>query len=241
MGRFQLSLLQQPGEQPHPALLQAINLMGCYFSRDPQLRKFETDLIQQSLHEITVSLRYCANLCDVVQASSLLALYCYFNGRFVEGYRHSFVAARLAVALDLHQIPYPSPEYLQDYGAYYDRVAAFWQVYMVDRTWSGMHGILAALSEDEYRGQITTPMMWTSDPMEMMVSEPRLTLWCFVSLFLFCSLGCCTNPHRTPCSFRATFATCWTSITLLLQPRTLYLYLLSKHWRLPSLIVPSTQ
>lgn len=189
MGRFQLSLLQQPGEQPHPALLQAINLMGCYFSRDPQLRKFETDLLQQSLHEITVSLRYCTNLCDVVQASSLLALYCYFNGRFVEGYRHSFVAARLAVALDLHQIPYPSPEYLQDYGAYYDRVAAFWQVYMVDRTWSGMHGILAALSEDEYRGQITTPMMWTSDPMEMMVSEPRLTLWCFVSLFLFCSLG----------------------------------------------------
>lgn len=174
MTRFQLPLLQQLEEQPHPALLQAINLMGCYFSRDPQLRRMETDLLKQSLHEISVSLRDCRHLCDVVQASSLLALYCYFNGRFVEGYRHAFVAARLAVALNLHQIPYPDPEYLQNYGAYYDRIAAFWQVYMVDRAWSGVHGILAALSEDEYRGQITTPMMWTSDPMEMMVST---TFW----------------------------------------------------------------
>lgn len=136
----------------------------------------ETDLLKQSLHEISVSLRDCRHLCDVVQASSLLALYCYFNGRFVEGYRHAFVAARLAVALNLHQIPYPDPEYLQNYGAYYDRIAAFWQVYMVDRAWSGVHGILAALSEDEYRGQITTPMMWTSDPMEMMVSTTFLEL-----------------------------------------------------------------
>ncbi|KXN91990.1 hypothetical protein AN958_11050 [Leucoagaricus sp. SymC.cos] len=168
MTRFQLPLLQQLEEQPHPALLQAINLLGCYFSRDPQLRNLESDLLKQSLHEISVSLRDCEHLTDVVQASSLLALYCYFNGRFVEGYRHAFVAARLAVALNLHQVPYPDPDYLQKYEAYYDRVTAFWQVYMVDRAWSGIHGILAALSEDEYRGQITTPMMWTSDPMQMM-------------------------------------------------------------------------
>ncbi|KAF9453652.1 hypothetical protein P691DRAFT_658074 [Macrolepiota fuliginosa MF-IS2] len=172
MTRFQSPRLQQLEEQPHPALLQAINLLGCYFSRDPELRSLETDLLKQSLHEITVSLRDCKHLCDVVQASSLLALYCYFNSRFVEGYRHAFVAARLAVALNLHQIPYPDPEYLQNYGAYYDRVAAFWQVYMVDRAWSGVHGILAALSDDEHRGQITTPMMWTSD--SMAIPDPLL-------------------------------------------------------------------
>lgn len=168
MTRFQLPLLQRLGEQPHPALLQAINLLGCFFSRDPQFRGLEADLLKQSLHEISVSLRHCEDLCDVVQASSLLALYCYFNGRFVEGYRHAFVAARLAVALNLHQIEYPCPEYFQNYEAYYDRIAAFWQVYMVDRAWSGIHGILAALSEDERRGHITTPMMWTSDPMQVM-------------------------------------------------------------------------
>ncbi len=233
MTRFQISLLQQPGEQPHPALLQAINLMGCYFSRDPQLRKYENDLLQQSLHEITVSLRDCANLCDIVQASSLLALYCYFNGRFVEGYRHSFVAARLAVALDLHQIPHPSAEYLQNYSAYYDRVAAFWQVYMVDRAWSGIHGILAALSEDEYRGQITTPMMWTSDPMQMMVS--RQELWCEPLLTAF------IPPYRILFLFRVTFATFWTLTILSLHTQTLYRYLLSKRWHLPSLIVPFIQ
>ncbi|KAJ3562812.1 hypothetical protein NP233_g9344 [Leucocoprinus birnbaumii] len=175
MTRFQVPLLQELEEQPHPALLQAINLLGCYFSRDPQLRSLESDLLKQSLHEITVSLRDCNHLCDVVQASSLLALYCYFNGRFVEGYRHAFVAARLAVGvLSLHQIPWPCPEYYHSYETYYDCIAAFWQVYMVDRAWSGVHGILAALSEDEYRGQITTPMMWTSDPLQVMLQDPMM-------------------------------------------------------------------
>ena len=177
MSRFQLASLQRLEEQPHPALLQAINLLGCYFSRDTHLRTMETDLLKQSLHEISVSLRDCEHLEDVVQASSLLALYCYFNGRFVEGYRHAFVAARLAVALNLHRITFPDPEFLQNYDAYYGRVAAFWQVYMVDRAWSGVRGILSALSEDEYRGQISTPLLWTSDPHGMMVSP----CVCFVS------------------------------------------------------------
>lgn len=180
MTRFHLSLLQQLEEQPHPALLHAINLMGCYFSRDPQLRELETDLLKQSLYEISVSLRDCKHLGDVVQASSLLALYCYFNDRFVEGYRHAFVAARLAVALNFHQIPYPDAEYLENYDAYYDRITAFWQVYMVDRAWSGAHGTLAALSEDEYRGRITTPMIWTADPLSMMV---RRSVFDYIRLF----------------------------------------------------------
>jgi hypothetical protein len=206
MTRFQLPLLQQLEEQPHPALLQAINLLGCYFSRDPQLRNLEADLLKQSLHEISVSLRYCKHLNDVVQASSLLALYCYFNGRFVEGYRHAFVAARLAVALNLHQVPYPCPDYLQNYEAYYDCVAAFWQVYMVDRAWSGVHGILSALSEDEYRGQITTPMMWTSDPMQMMVSS-----WLFeVSLIVVVAYRqLCGVCYRILISCPATCAIYW--------------------------------
>ena len=43
-------------------------------------------------------------LVDAVQASALLAIYFYGKARLLEGYYHSSAAARLAVALGMHQI-----------------------------------------------------------------------------------------------------------------------------------------
>ncbi|KAJ4475615.1 hypothetical protein J3R30DRAFT_3706182 [Lentinula aciculospora] len=92
--------------EPHPALMNALYLLACHFSRSPYFSELEPTFLTRALREITVALDNQDRLVDVVQASSLLAIYLYANSRILEGYCHSFSAARLAVGLGLHQIQY---------------------------------------------------------------------------------------------------------------------------------------
>ncbi|KAE9395112.1 hypothetical protein BT96DRAFT_997900 [Gymnopus androsaceus JB14] len=92
--------------EPHPALMNAIYLLACHFARSPYFSELESTFLTRALREITVALDNQDRLVDVVQASSLLAIYLYANSRILEGYCHSFSAARLAVGLGLHQIQY---------------------------------------------------------------------------------------------------------------------------------------
>ncbi|KIK59092.1 hypothetical protein GYMLUDRAFT_227493 [Collybiopsis luxurians FD-317 M1] len=92
--------------EPHPALMNSIYLLACHFARSPYFSELESTFLTRALREITVALDNQDRLVDVVQASSLLAIYLYANSRILEGYCHSFSAARLAVGLGLHQIQY---------------------------------------------------------------------------------------------------------------------------------------
>ncbi|KAJ3768445.1 hypothetical protein FB446DRAFT_276856 [Lentinula raphanica] len=92
--------------EPHPALMNALYLLACHFSRSPYFSELEQTFLTRTLREITVALDNQDRLVDVVQASSLLAIYLYANSRILEGYCHSFSAARLAVGLGLHQLQY---------------------------------------------------------------------------------------------------------------------------------------
>ncbi|KAJ3740490.1 hypothetical protein DFH05DRAFT_1529088 [Lentinula detonsa] len=92
--------------EAHPALMNALYLLACHFSRSPYFSELEPVFLTRALREITVALDNQDRLVDVVQASSLLAIYLYANSRILEGYCHSFSAARLAVGLGLHQIQY---------------------------------------------------------------------------------------------------------------------------------------
>ncbi|KAJ3900250.1 hypothetical protein F5879DRAFT_434298 [Lentinula edodes] len=92
--------------EPHPALMNALYLLACHFSRSPYFSELESTFLTRALREITVALDNQDRLVDVVQASSLLAIYFYANSRILEGYCHSFSAARLAVGLGLHQIQF---------------------------------------------------------------------------------------------------------------------------------------
>ncbi|KAF9063683.1 hypothetical protein BDP27DRAFT_1426598 [Rhodocollybia butyracea] len=92
--------------EPHPALMNAIYLLACHFAHSPYFSELESVFLTRALREITVALDNQDRLVDVVQASSLLAIYLYANSRILEGYCHSFSAARLAVGLGLHQIQY---------------------------------------------------------------------------------------------------------------------------------------
>ncbi|KAJ8083045.1 hypothetical protein PM082_008908 [Marasmius tenuissimus] len=166
--------------EPHPALMNSIYLLACHFARSESLLRsdeMENGFFKRTLQEITTALDQSDRLVDVVRASCLLSVYLFANGRILEGYCHSFSAARLAVALGLHRLPslrdfqsvraqdagqsttlhtpLPPPANTAELR---DRISAFWQVFMVDRCWSVANGLPVALPDGEHsEGRIRTP------------------------------------------------------------------------------------
>lgn len=159
-------------------------LMACYFSQLPQYASQEPYFLQRALAGISSSLQDSDRLIQIVQASCLIAIYFFSSGRTLEGYYHSSTAARLAVSLGLHQIKsedwyrfqpdvgsavnVAQPAFMtfksslqlstpRDSIEYLERIAAFWQVFAVDRAWSVASGLPAALPDDDSpRAQIVT-------------------------------------------------------------------------------------
>ncbi|EJF62707.1 hypothetical protein DICSQDRAFT_135679 [Dichomitus squalens LYAD-421 SS1] len=190
IGRFRAALLLPSAQQPHPSLVDAIYLLACYFSRSPSLTELEPHFLKRSLRGISEALQLSDRIVHVLQASCLLAVYFFWHGRTLEGYYHSSIAARLAVGLGLHQIsskenfrfqmqrasyqdaPAPlkasvplSPPL--DEVEYAERIAAFWQIFAVDRAWSVATGLPTALPDDDHpRSRITTiwPIVIPDDP-----------------------------------------------------------------------------
>ncbi|KAJ6620347.1 hypothetical protein B0H10DRAFT_2022442 [Mycena sp. CBHHK59/15] len=207
--RFSLSNGPQFGFEPHPALMNAIYLLACHFARSPYCSEIEPIFLTRALHEITVALDNSDRLVDVVQASCLLSVYLYINCRALEGYCHSFSAARLAVGLGLHQIrppvfpsgddpqvpytdemtpiPIPPP---RDCAEVADRISAFWQVFMVDRCWSVASGLPIALPDGDCpQVRIKTP--WPAASMEYEAPSVNTISGLFEHQML--DLG--TDPH----------------------------------------------
>lgn len=65
---------------------------------------YESHFLARALRGISASLEHADRLVDAVRASALLAVYFFAKARLLEGYYHASSAARLAVALGLHQI-----------------------------------------------------------------------------------------------------------------------------------------
>ncbi|KAJ7684461.1 hypothetical protein DFH06DRAFT_969742 [Mycena polygramma] len=190
-----LSNTHQIGSEPHPALMNAIYLLACHFAHSPYWTELEPVLFTRALREITVALDNSDRLVDAVQVLCLISVYLYVNGRALEGYTHSFSAARLAVGIGLHQIqPFPpAGEDLQlgyrcseditaipipaarDRSEVAERIAAFWQVFMVDRCWSVASELPVALPDGDCpQVRIKTP--WPTPDMELDVYQPMLSL-----------------------------------------------------------------
>ncbi|KAI0333191.1 hypothetical protein GY45DRAFT_1320144 [Cubamyces sp. BRFM 1775] len=191
VGRFKAALLLPAAQKPHPSLVHAIFLLACYFSRSPQLTALEPHFLKRSLRGIAEALQNSDRIVHVLQASCLLAIYFFWHGRTLEGYYHSSIAARLAVGLGLHQIrsndwfqfQLARAGYQQDAPAplkasvplkapldeieYAERIAAFWQIFSVDRAWAVATGLPTALPDDDHpRSRIETiwPIAIPDDP-----------------------------------------------------------------------------
>ncbi|KAI0737938.1 fungal-specific transcription factor domain-containing protein [Daedaleopsis nitida] len=183
IGRFRASLLLPNAHRPHPSLVDAIYLLACYFSRSPRFTDLEPHFLKRSLRGIADALQYSDRVVHVLQASCLLALYFFWHGRTLEGYYHSSIAARLAVGLGLHQIESKkglrAPQPPRDEVEYAERIAAFWQIYAVDRAWAVATGLPTALPDDDHpRSAIKTiwPMVIPDDPQPTLESSLILSL-----------------------------------------------------------------
>ncbi|KAK0458257.1 uncharacterized protein EV420DRAFT_387716 [Desarmillaria tabescens] len=149
----------------HPAFMNAVYFLGCYYTRSPHLANLETHFLNLALHGIASALAGHDRTVDVVRASSLLALYFYSTGQIAEGYRHSVSAARLALSIGLHRICLPDlsgrlPDSITHTGMdINDRVSTFWQIFMVDTCWSAATGFPSLLSRSsDYKVRIETPL-----------------------------------------------------------------------------------
>ncbi|KAF8894803.1 hypothetical protein BD779DRAFT_864458 [Infundibulicybe gibba] len=142
----------------HPAITDALSLLGCYYARSYQYTHLEPTLLTRTQNGITSALAAPDQLIDAVQASTLLAVYFYLNNRITEGYYYAFPSARLAADLGLHQIPPPPDRHCPGSALVRERISVFWQVYMVDRCWSVVTGLPTAFPATEHPGEhILTP------------------------------------------------------------------------------------
>ncbi|KAF9501121.1 hypothetical protein BDN71DRAFT_836533 [Pleurotus eryngii] len=157
----------------HPALVNAIYLLGCHFSPSLGLSTWEEVFFKKTISDINAALAMSERLVDIVQASSLLSSYLYAKGRNLEAYGHTYAACRLAVGLGLHRlratdisltVDEPSSTgaastFIQpredlpsipinppwDAAEWRERVYAFWQAFSIDRCWSTAMGLPVAL------------------------------------------------------------------------------------------------
>ncbi|PCH38595.1 hypothetical protein WOLCODRAFT_88184 [Wolfiporia cocos MD-104 SS10] len=190
VGRFQASLHSAAPSQPHPALMDAIYLLACYFSRMPQLSELESCFLKRALQGISDALHKQDRMVHVLQAACLIAVYFFCQGRVLEGYYHSSTSARLAIDLGLHQL-HPSDGHIVQTSAaglphhsifpveatfplpppadtieHAERIAAFWQIFIIDRAWSVATGLPSALPDDDHpRSQIET--LWPMSVADM--------------------------------------------------------------------------
>ncbi|KAL4253014.1 Zinc cluster transcription factor 08 [Pleurotus pulmonarius] len=157
----------------HPALVNAIYLLGCHFSSSLGLDTWEEAFFRKTISNINTALELSDRLVDIVQASSLLGSYLYAKGRNLEAYGHAYAACRLAVGLGLHRLratdisltvdessstgtPTMTTQLREDppsipinppsdVAEWRERVSAFWQAFSIDRCWSTALGLPTAL------------------------------------------------------------------------------------------------
>ncbi|CAA7260911.1 unnamed protein product [Cyclocybe aegerita] len=152
----------------NPSLINAIHLLGCFFTRAPLPQGLEQHLLEQTLREVSRSLHNQEQLIDVVQALTLLAQYFFFNNRGMEANRHLSAAKRIALDLRLHQVShpdlatfpfdldYPFDSPMQDWK---EKAAVFWQLFMVERFWATTNDCTAGQPElDSPCRNIATPL-----------------------------------------------------------------------------------
>lgn len=159
-----------PSQRPHPALVNAIYLLGCHFAPKSTVSQYESIFLARTRKGINASLENADRLLNFLQASCLLAWYFYFKGRLLEGHYHASAAARFAMSCGLHLLKvkadgvqgtltfyYPSPgngdrsilPQPEDSIALAERINLFWSIFQADRTGSIGTGLPVVIRDEE--------------------------------------------------------------------------------------------
>ncbi|KDQ07188.1 hypothetical protein BOTBODRAFT_39020 [Botryobasidium botryosum FD-172 SS1] len=152
----------------HPALLDAMCLLGCMYSRRVVFHNYEKLFLERLNRNLANSLYHMDRIYDFTMASTLKGCYYYMKGRVREGHYIISSTARFALACRLHQIDSCSleaskaspllgpPRDLVDLG---DRIYLFWGLFCMDRIGSLIANLPSAFSKEN---EITT--MWPCPP-----------------------------------------------------------------------------
>ncbi|KAG8927634.1 hypothetical protein FRC01_007141 [Tulasnella sp. 417] len=159
-----------PSQRPHPALVNAIYLLGCHFAPKSTVSQYENIFLARTRKGINASLENADRLLNFLQASCLLAWYFFFKGRLLEGHYHASAAARFAMSCGLHLLKvkadgvqgtltfyYPSPgngdrsilPQPEDSIALAERINLFWSIFQADRTGSIGTGLPVVIRDEE--------------------------------------------------------------------------------------------
>lgn len=147
--RLRQSLTLPRSEQHHPVLMNSIYLWSCFFSRPGPLSQHESHYLSGALESMGDALKNSSKVLDVIQASCLLSIYFFANGRLLEGTYHASAAASLTVQWGLHKLSHqqlnvggweplclfqldPARDTVEE-G---ERILTFWQAFDLDRCWS---------------------------------------------------------------------------------------------------------
>ncbi|KAG8915023.1 hypothetical protein FRC01_003813, partial [Tulasnella sp. 417] len=148
VGRFIASLSLPPADPkaPHPALVDAILLVACYFSRAPYLVGYESGLLAAANTNLSTSFHRNDRLHDFIRASNLISFYYFCKGMYPEAYQQIISSCHVTVTCGLHQIPSPAwtpvgrreddnrfLSYPADGVEQGERIYTFWQVFCLHR------------------------------------------------------------------------------------------------------------
>ncbi|KAG9050789.1 hypothetical protein FS837_002345 [Tulasnella sp. UAMH 9824] len=147
-----------PSQRPHPALVNAIYLLGCHFAPKSTVSQYESIFLARTRKGINASLENADRLLNFLQ------------GRLLEGHYHASAAARFAMSCGLHLLKvkadgvqgtltfyYPSPgngdrsilPQPEDSIALAERINLFWSIFQADRTGSIGTGLPVVIRDEE--------------------------------------------------------------------------------------------
>jgi len=188
--RFLASLSLPPEKGPHPALIDAMCLSACAFSRKRYLRKHEPYLLSQARIHLAQSLAQADRLFDFIRASALISRYYTFRGRFLEGFSTISTCAKFTTACQLHKIKSRvwneansdsiwnksllSPP--ADSIELAERIFGFWMVFVIERNYTASDKHTSVFPDEEIETVFPLPMSYFEMPPEAIAAFPQHTV-----------------------------------------------------------------
>ncbi|KAG9027811.1 hypothetical protein FRB95_007356 [Tulasnella sp. JGI-2019a] len=129
----------------HPALVNAVLLIGCYWARAASLATLESQLLGQVLCELSMSYQQADRLHDHIRASNLVTFYYICKGMHNEAEVQIEHSARVAFLCGMHQIissihrpPIPGQHVgllppASDNIELGERIHTLWQIFSLDK------------------------------------------------------------------------------------------------------------
>lgn len=175
---FLASLHNPPKGRPHPGLMWMIYTFAAFFSNDPDLQALVPQFMERARRNLEESYARSDRLFNYIQGQTLYSSILYMTGRISEGYLASSMACNVAILCGLHKISSPiltipaqSKERsalrirqidfqlepatsLREHG---ERIAAFWQLVLVDHSAAATTGLPAMFRDDgDERSRVET-------------------------------------------------------------------------------------